>query len=84
MGLHSHCSLAEMVTAELSPSWEAARHSDTQEFPYILWKPKFNYRVHTIPLLLPILSQMNPVHITPSYFSNAYFNIIRLPTCMSS
>jgi hypothetical protein len=27
------------------------------------------------PQLVPVLSQMNPVHTTPSYFSNIHFNI---------
>jgi hypothetical protein len=29
-----------------------------------------------------VLSQMNPVHTTPTYFSKAYFNII-LPPCLA-
>jgi hypothetical protein len=61
---------------ELSPSWEAASCSTTQNFPKTLWNPKVHYRVHKRPLLLPMLSNMNQVHITSSYFSKVHVNII--------
>jgi hypothetical protein len=33
---------------------------------------------------VPILSQIDPVHTTPSYLHNIHFNIIHSPTSWSS
>jgi hypothetical protein len=52
----------------LSSSWEAASCAANQ-FPNILRNPKLQYRLHNSPPLVLFLSQMNPVHITPSYVS---------------
>jgi hypothetical protein len=57
-------------------SWQANIRPATQEIPNIVCNPKLHYCVHKSPPLIPILSQINPVHTTTSYLSKLHFNIV--------
>lgn len=56
----------------------------SREIFRVLQIPKFCYRVYKNSSLLPILSQLNPVHVSPSYLFYNRFNIIIQPTPWSS
>jgi hypothetical protein len=63
-----------------SPSWEANRFAASQEIPRILCNPNVHYRIYKCPPPVSILSQLNPVHTTKSYFLKVYQNIMFLST----
>jgi hypothetical protein len=47
-------------------------------------EPEGSNQIHKSTPPVPILSQTNPVHITPPHLSKIYPNIIQLPTSWSS
>jgi len=55
-----------LKSIEQSASWDANRFSASQEIPHTLWNPKAHRRVHKRPPPVPILCQINPVHIPTS------------------
>lgn len=47
--------------------------------PGILWDTKFIFMsITAFPLLVPVLSQMNPVHTIAPFFLELYFNDISI------
>jgi len=50
------------------PSQKAASYLASREFPRILLKAKVHHRVHNSPPVVPVDSQMNPIHSLPSFF----------------
>jgi len=56
--------------------WEANQFLASQEIPCILWNPNVHYRIHKLPLPIPLLSQINPFQASPIHFLKIYFNII--------
>jgi hypothetical protein len=58
-------------------------HSASQDVPRPIWNPKFYHRDHS-PQLVPVLSQMHPVHTLPPCFLKIHSNFSFPSTPMSS
>jgi len=63
-------------------SWEDRRFSANQEIPHILCNPKY-HDTHKRPPPDPILSEINPLHVSPSPFLKIHFNTV-LPSAPRS
>ena len=59
-----------------SPSSESNRLSSSQEIPHILWDLKVHYHFYKFLLYAHVLSQIKPVHASPSHFLEIHLNII--------
>ena len=66
-----------------SPSWEASVTSASQEIIFIWWNPKVHYRIHKGRPTLPILSKIDPIHVSPFDLLKNHFNIV-FPTIPTS
>ena len=54
-------------------AWEADRSAVSQQISYILWNRKFHYHIHKSVPPIPVMSQINPVPVTPL---KVHFNLI--------
>jgi hypothetical protein len=64
---------------EQSPACETNSFSASQEIPHIFWNPEVHCRIHQSPPHVPILSQINPVHVS-NHSVKIGFNIVLSPT----
>jgi hypothetical protein len=63
---HTALLSSDLNSMQHSPSGEANSSSTCQEIPRNSWNQKVYYLVHKIPSLVPIRSQINPVHVPHS------------------
>jgi hypothetical protein len=71
---HAHIHVCVLVCIGIYK--QVNSHSACQEIPLLLWNEKVHYRVNKSQQMIPILSQMHPVHNIQPSFLKIHFNII--------
>jgi len=61
---------------EQGPSWEAISHTASQEITHLLWNSMVHYPLHNSLPLVPILSQVHPVHSFPPCLPKIHSNTV--------
>jgi hypothetical protein len=69
------CSSLINYMEQSTPS-DADSYWDSWQIPSLLCNVKVHYHVYKSLPLVPVLSQMSPVHTFPTFFLMMYFNII--------
>jgi hypothetical protein len=67
--------LTYLLTYGSEPFLKSCQLCTDSRIPIILWNPKVHYHVHKSGPLVPILSQIDPVHTIPFYHFKIYFII---------